>query len=264
LNAAFIDSNVQIFFLVFARIFAMLELTPIITASGMPFAARAGLSFFTAVVVAPVVTAMGYALPGSGLAYALLLLTEVLIGVLIGFFLIAVFAVMTSAGQMFSLQMGFAATEMFDPMSQIETPVMGQFLNLAGFMVFFSTFGMQKLFFVGITGSFKYFNASNFIFSSENIAMFALKGVVLLFGQALIIAMPLVGSLFLVSVTMGLLSKAAPQMNLMMVGFPIQIAVGFILLFLALPNMLSAFNGILDNVWYELDRLFASLREQGG
>jgi len=253
-----IEANLMVTFLAFARIFAMLELTPLISAAGMPFAARAGLAFFVANVVAPTLMAT-YVLPPSNFEFALLLLTEVLIGLIIGFFVLIIFSIMTSAGQMFSLQMGFAATEAFDPTSDIDNTVMGQFLNLAGLFIFLSTFGLQQLFFIGVSGSFFHFNAVTLVFAGEGLAMFMLNGLVVLFGQAIIIAMPLIGSLFLVSVTMGLLSKAAPQMNLMMVGFPIQIGVGFIILFLALPNILTAFMAIVDNMFASFTGLFRML-----
>jgi flagellar biosynthetic protein FliR len=74
----------------------------------------------------------------------------------------------------------------------------------------------------------------------------------ILFEQALIIAFPILGVLILISVSMGLLAKAAPQMNLLMLGFPIKISMAFVMLFLALPFIIEAFNRVIDSSFFEL------------
>ena len=75
-----------------------------------------------------------------------------------------------------------------------------------------------------------------------------------MFGIALRIALPIVGTLLLVSITMGLLAKAAPQMNLLMIGFPISITVAFIILIAILPNFIVFFNDyiyeIFKDIWF--------------
>jgi flagellar biosynthetic protein FliR len=68
-----------------------------------------------------------------------------------------------------------------------------------------------------------------------------------LFEQSLIIAIPIMGVLILLSVTMGLLAKAAPQMNLLMVGFPIQITVGFVMMMAAMPFLIEKFSIIINS-----------------
>jgi flagellar biosynthetic protein FliR len=81
-----------------------------------------------------------------------------------------------------------------------------------------------------------------------------------LFEQALIISLPILGTLFLVSITMGLLAKAAPQMNLLMMGFPVAIGVAFLILFLALPFLMEAFGKIIDASFYKLLELIGRMR----
>jgi len=64
------------------------------------------------------------------MAYALLLVGEAMIGLVMGFFLSIVYSAFTTAGQFFSLQIGFGASETYDPLAEVELPLMGQFLNL--------------------------------------------------------------------------------------------------------------------------------------
>lgn len=235
---------------------ALIELLPVVTSSGIPFSGRAGLAFFVSVVISPVVVAAGYPIPGTGVEYVLLLLAEVMVGLIIGFFVTIVFSVMHMSGQLFSLQMGLAASEMFDPVSQIEMPVMGQFFNLMAFLIFFSSFGMQKIFLAGIQASFGSFIAPQILWQPDSIASFLTGTLSSLFGQAIVIAMPLISTLSLVTVVMGLLNKAAPQMNLMMLGFPLQLGVGYLILVFAIPNILNAFYSILETMWEQFPALF--------
>ena len=67
-----------------------------------------------------------------------------------------------------------------------------------------------------------------------------------LFESALTIAFPILGTLFVISVTMGLMAKAAPQMNLLMMGFPVAIGMAFILLLMILPFLMNTFSRIID------------------
>ena len=80
-----------------------------------------------------------------------------------------------------------------------------------------------------------------------------------LFEQALIIAFPILGTLFLVSVSVGLLAKAAPQMNLLMLGFPIAIIVAFLLLVVLIPYLMETFQRIIDGSFYELTRIISRM-----
>ena len=102
----------------------MLQVAPLFSSSALPQVAKIGFSLFIAAVIFPVVVAEGYVLPNSPLQYLFLLLGEVLIGIIIGFFLVVVYASFQVAGQFFSLQMGFGASQVFDPLAQIEIPLL--------------------------------------------------------------------------------------------------------------------------------------------
>ena len=78
------------------------------------------------------------------------------------------------------------------------------------------------------------------------------NGIGVLFEQALIIAMPILGTLFLISVSTGLLARAAPQMNLLMMGFPIAILTAFFVIFFSLPFLIGQFATILDSSFTEI------------
>lgn len=240
----FADFN--LFVLVAVRVLAMIEVAPLLSGQGIPQAAKVGLAGFAAAAIFPAVKAAGYAVPDDGAAYALLLVGEAMIGLIMGFFLSIVYSAFTTAGQFFSLQIGFGASETYDPLAEIEIPLMGQFLNLIAMFIFVATSGFQKLFLVGVQGSFSSIRAVDLAARRNDFVPFLVKSVGALFQNALILSLPVLGTLFIVSVAMGLLSKAAPQMNFLTEGFPISLLVTFFIMVSALPFMMEAFSHLIE------------------
>jgi flagellar biosynthetic protein FliR len=240
----FADFN--LFLLIAVRVIAMMEVAPLLSGQGVPQVAKIGLAGFVAFLVFPSVKASGYAIPADGMAYALLVVGEAMIGLIMGFFLTIVYSAFTTAGQFFSLQMGFSASETFDPLSEVELPVMGQFLNLIAMFVFVTTSGFQKLFVVGVQDSFKSMKAVDLVTRHGDLIQYLVQATGGLFLQALVLSMPVLGTLFIVTVAMGLLSKAAPQMNFMSEGFAITLTVTYVILLTALPFMMEAFSHLIE------------------
>jgi flagellar biosynthesis protein FliR len=236
----------QIYLLVLARVFALLRTAPMTSSSNIPSMVRIGLTLFCSIVVLPGVIEAGYPIPDTGLGYAALVIGEAMVGIVLGFFLNLVFAAFLAAGQFFSLQMGFGASQVYDPLAQVEIPVMGQFMNLIAMLVFVTTGGFRKIFLYGVDGSFRVLRAVDLVAGHDFVVRTLLSGLGRMFEQALIISFPIFGTLILVYVTMGLLAKAAPQMNLLMLGFPIAIGVAFVLLVLTVPLLMEVFAKIID------------------
>jgi flagellar biosynthetic protein FliR len=239
-------TNIRLFLLVFFRIVAMVELAPLLSSASIPQLAKIGLAFFAAAAVFPGVLASNYAIPANDLDYGLLVLGEVAIGLLLGFLLLLIFSAFQLAGQFFSLQMGFGASEVFDPLSQVEVPLMGEFLNLIAMLVFIAISGTGKFLLVGVQQSFDHLRALDLVTHREGVVQLLVGGLGGLFQSALIISFPILGTLILVSIVMGLMAKAAPQMDVLTMGFPLSIGVSFILLFATLPFLMTAFERIID------------------
>lgn len=247
----------QLFLLVFFRIIAMVEVAPLLSSTAIPQVAKVGLSFFTASAVYPWVAKLGYPIPPAAVDWFLLVVGEVLVGLLIGFLLLLVFSAFQMAGQFFSLQMGFGASEVYDPMAQVEIPLIGEYLNLAAMLVFLSTdaLGFQRFFLMGVASSFEHLRAVDLVLHKDEVVRILVSGLSGLFQSSLTISFPILGTLLLISIGMGLLSKAAPQMDLLTMGFPISIAVSFLLLFAVLPALMTAFSRLIDGSFQSIGSL---------
>ena len=254
-------ADAQLFFLLFARVFAMIVIAPLLSSSAIPRLVRVALALLCAALVFPMMHSSGYPMPQTGLAYAMLVIGEAMIGIITGFMLTLVYAAFQTAGQMFSIQMGFGASQVFDPLAQIQIPLLGQFLNLIAMFVFVFTKGFQRIFLTGVYYSFLSMRAADLVFLREDIISTILRGLTGLFQNALVIAFPILGTLFLVQVVMGLLAKAAPQMNLLMMGFPISIGVAFLIMLVTIPYLMEAFDRLLTSGFDQLLIMFRGARE---
>jgi len=281
-----------VFLLIAVRAFAMIQTAPLLSSEAIPMAAKfalAGLAAFAALPTAEVFAVEGTAAGQAGVAgvgavsvpapgglhlltdlryepfslrFLLLVIGEAMIGIIMGFFLTLIFAAFTTAGQFFSLQMGFAASAAFDPLAQVENPVIGQFLHLVAMLVFVVIGGFHELFLGGFWRSVQSLSVIGLIEGRDSVVSMMAAGLSSLFLDAIVISLPLLGTLFLVSLTTGLISKAAPQINILSEGFPIAIMVAYVMLFASMPFMIEAFAGVINAAFAAIQDLYASIGRQ--
>jgi len=269
-----------VFLLIAARAMGILQTAPLLSSEAVHPAARfalAGLAAFAVMPTAEVFMAANspgglVTLPGGTLSdlrfevfslrFALLVIGEVIIGIIIGFYITIIFAAFSTAGQFFSLQMGFGASETFDPVAQVENPLMGQYFNLVSMLIFVTIGGFHQLFLGGFWRSVQTINIISLVDGRENVVMMMASGLSKLFLDAIVIAMPILGTLFLTSLTTGLISKASPQINILSEGFPISIMTAFLLLFASLPFMIEAFTRVIDAGFTSIQTLYTQIGRQ--
>jgi flagellar biosynthetic protein FliR len=160
--------------------------------------------------------------------------------------------------------MGFGASETFDPLAQVENPLMGQYLNLVAMLVFLVVGGFQRLFIGGFWYSVRSINMPALVEGRDHVVGLVVSGLSRLFMDAIVMSLPILGTLFLVSLATGLISKAAPQINILSEGFPISITVAFLVLFASLPFMTEAFSRVMDAGFTSIENLYAQIGRQIG
>ena len=247
------------FLLIAVRALAMIEVAPLLNSESIPQIAKISLAGFAAYATFSSALVRDWVIAPFGLSFFFLVVGEALIGIIIGFFMAIVFAAFSTAGQFFSLQMGFGASETFDPLSQIENPLLGQYLNIVAMLVFVTIDGFRELFLGGFWRSLQSINVISLINGRENIVSLVLAGLSRLFLDAIVISMPILGTLFLVSLSTGLISKAAPQINILSEGFPISITVAFLVIYTALPFMTEAFSRVIGSGFETLRTLYIQI-----
>jgi flagellar biosynthetic protein FliR len=265
IEAGYLDTilaGAPAFLLIAARALAMIETAPLLSSDGIPQIAKIALAGFAAYSALPTAIAAGWDIAPFGLQFVYLLIGEAMVGIIIGFYLTLIFSAFSTAGQFFSLQMGFGASETFDPLSQIENPLMGQYLNLVAMMVFLSLGGFRELFLGGFWRSIQSISAYSLVTGREAVVTMLLAGLSRVFLDAIIISMPILGTLFLTSLSTGLISKAAPQINILTEGFPISITVAFVLILATMPFMVEAFARVVDAGFRAVETLYITIGTQ--
>jgi len=218
------------------------------------------LTFFVTAVMFPVVFDNIPEVPQDIVQYGLIAIGEGLIGATIGICITISFSVYQLAGQYFTVQMGLGASEVFDPMSQISLPLMGQYLYLVAIMVFLAIKGPLII----IYELYYSYGLVTIESLTNGVIINSPYGIVGIFSSmflvALRISLPIVASLLLVSISMGLLAKAAPQMNLLMIGFPISIGVSFAIIIFLLPLFVEFVDNYMNETFNSLYLLMKEMK----
>lgn len=239
----------QVFLLILMRMGGMIFIAPFFSSALIPMRIKALLAFLITLVIFPVVAAKGYEVPGGMGEYALVAINEITIGLFIGFLVAIIFAAFQLAAQFFAVQIGFGINEVLDPFAEVSIPLLGQLQNLIALLLFmainghhfmimaiYRSYELAPLF--GISGA----AAKGFL----GFLMHSFSGMFII---ALKIALPVLATVFLVTVSMGILAKAAPQMNIMMLGFPFQIVVAFAVLILTTPLIIKIMNVSMERTF---------------
>ncbi len=237
-----IDVWLSAIFWPFVRLLALFMSAPVLSHRAIPARVKVGLALTIAIVVAP---ASGEPLPGIVSAAApLLLIQQTLLGVMMGFAVKVVFAAIDLAGNVIGLQMGLSFASFVDPVNANQTPLVGSFLNLLATLLFLALDG-HLILITSITRSFELAPVSAQFFAGLGWErMVTLGSGMFQFGLQL--SLPVVATMLVINLTLGVMSRAAPQLNLFSVGFPLTALTGIVLFAVFLPNMVSAISAALS------------------
>jgi len=184
---------------------------------------------------------------------------EFLIGALIGFLLRLFLAAVTLAGQLAGFQMGLAIANVIDPATSDRYTIVAQLLNLIAMFVFLEMDGHLMAVKVLAT-SFEWLPPFSAALGGEIFHDLVYSGGKEMFRLALHIGWPISLALLLVYLSMALLSRVAPQINMLMVGFPITISVGLIVILVGIPTFTLVIERMFQDAFMAVERLLIALR----
>jgi flagellar biosynthetic protein FliR len=216
----------------FMRVSGFLFTAPVFGSTLVPVLVRVWFGVLFAFALMPLVKVVGGVPPFGSLPYFVIVARELLIGILIGFVCTFFVYGVEFAGHVLGLQMGFAASTLFDPLSKTDVSVIGRFQGMLAVVLFLAMNGHHVL-----LSSF----ASSFSIVPPSASGLAAAGAELvsatahIFVVAVRISIPVLSTLFMVEIGLALLAKTVPQMNIFVVGFPLKIAVGLAVLGFSIP-----------------------------
>lgn len=234
------------FFWPLVRIAAMVMAAPIFNTRQIPVRFRLLLAVLITLLVQPV-------LPPSPVVAVfsvdavLIAAQQIAIGASLGFLMQMVFNALIFGGQVMAYSMGLGFANMMDPTNGVNVPVIAQFWLILAMLAFLMMNGHLVL-----------ISAIVDTFTVMPVAVDGLTRAGLwelvswasrMFAAGVLMALPVIISLLLVNVGMGVVSRAAPQLNIFAIGFPITILLGFVLIWMTLPQVMASFGGLVSEAF---------------
>jgi len=172
--------------------------------------------------------------------FLLLVLKEAMVGLFIGVIAYMVMAAIQVAGGFIDFQMGFAIANIIDPQTGAQSPLLGQFFNSLALLLLLALNG-HHLLLDGIFYSYQFIPIDQVwpAFGSGRVAEFVITTFAATFAIAFQMSAPIVATLFLVDLALGITARTVPQLNIFVVGFPIKISVSFLVLVIMMGVMIA-------------------------
>jgi flagellar biosynthesis protein FliR len=224
------------------RILGLLMVAPMFGNPSVPATVKIGLGAMLALVIAPAIPPLP-AMDPMSFEGLLILVQQFIIGLAMGFAMRVVFAAVEMAGEVAGLTMGFGFATFFDPQTRGRSSAISQFLALLATMMFLAMNAHLALL-AALTETFTSLPISATPLNGAGYMQIALLGGKV-FSAGLQLSLPIIAALLITNIALGILTRAAPQLNLFGIGFPITLAVGFLVLTLSLPFLATPLGRIL-------------------
>jgi flagellar biosynthetic protein FliR len=184
--------------------------------------------------------------------------TEIIAGLVIGFAAILLFMGVQLSGQIIGFQIGFSMVEAFDPSSAQGMSIIGQFQFILALLVFLAIDG-HHLLIAAVVQSFSIVPIGHIVFTGDT-AQILTRMAVDVFAIAVKLSAPVLVTLFLTDVALGIIARTVPQMNVFIVSFPLKIGAGLLILVASLPFFNFVLTKLFQNMDRDLLRLIASMK----
>ena len=243
-TSAQLDTWILAFLWPFTRILGLIASMPVTSGPQFPARAKVALAVLISIVISPTLPALPK-IDVASWAGLFALAQELAIGLAIGFAMRLVFTAVEMAAELIGLQMGLGFAAFYDVAAQAQVPVLSRFFGLAATLMFLAINGHLLLFSV-LADSFTTMpvGAGTSVHYWKTLAVW---GGYMLYA-ALSLALPVIAALLITNLALGILTRAAPQLNIFAVGFPITLMIGLAAAALSIPYFLPLFEGLVGDV----------------
>ena len=251
----FSSGQIELFFLVLLRVSTIVVMIPILGDRTTPVRVKGGLAIFITFLVLPSVD------PAAGaddlFTLGLRMGGEVLIGIILGFACRLAFTGIQMAGQLVGFQIGFSIVNIIDPLTSEQVSIVAELQYLFAGLLFLGVNGHHMLI-QAVSESYSVLPVLGFHMTGE-LAQSLVDLSRNMFVIAVKISAPIVVALLFANIGLGLIARTVPQMNVFIVGFPLQIAIGLIGIGLTIPVFLQIVEGLFSNLPAEMGLLLRAM-----
>lgn len=222
------ESDIFLFALILCRVAGIFAAMPLFGGKRLPAKIKIVAVVAITLVCLPVLKISAPPPPREAFGIGLLILQEVLIGLTLAFITQIIFAAVELSGQIIGMQMGFSISSVLDPIMGAQSQTMSVIQSLLATLLFLSL-NIHHVFLTAIADSFAIIPFGGWQMS-ESLLQFMIKATTDVFVLGIRLAAPVMVTLLLTSVALGVMARAFPQMNVFMVSFPLNIGLGFLVL----------------------------------
>lgn len=235
------------FLLVLFRISALMLSAPFFGNAAVPSRVKIGLSLVIALVVYPILPWSTVNIPVNAVAFVLIVMRELLIGVAIGYASRAVFAGIEMAGQLISFQMGLALATTFDPNSGHQSTVVAMFYYWSALMIFLGM-NVHHWLLQAVVESYRLIGVGEATFNA-NILQIMVRFLGDIFKIAIQVSAPVTVVLFFTNALMAILGRAMPQMHIFLVGLPLTLGIGMAIMAVSFPAVVAFVPSLYERLY---------------
>lgn len=250
--------KIDILLLVFVRFLGFFATTPIFGGRNTPVYSKIGFSLIISTLLLSNMPTMTVNYDNHIIGYGVLIIKELVVGMLFGFIVYLIFSVFYLAGQLIDYHVGFTMVSVMDPLSQIQVPVTGNLYYFIVLAVLLATNGhhslIQALFY-----SYEVLPIGKAIFSNNAIIGNYINIITNMFIIAVKISSPIIGTILILDVALGILARTVPQMNMFVIGLPLKIIMGLGCLIVVMPLFSLIYNYVSQELMNELFKVIKGL-----
>ncbi len=239
-----------IFLLVFVRITGMFFLSPIFGRRNIPNYYKAGFCFVFSIIIANSVPIPDLAQYVSLISYAILIAKELLVGLTMGFISYLLFSSIYIAGQLIDMRIGFGMVSVFDPLTNIQIPITADYYIIIATVMMLIT-DSHHILIQAIVDSYNIIPIGKAIFEG-GVIKHTISLFTNVFALGFKIAAPITVSILVTDVSLGIISKSMPQLNVFMLGMPIKILLGLSIIFITIGAFKGIVNVIIQGTYEEI------------
>lgn len=253
--------EVIVFALVLSRVAGIFAALPVFGGRSLPLRIKVITIVMITLVSFPALKIVPPEMPTDVFSLGVLLLREAAVGLTLAFITQIIFAAVEFCGQIIGMQMGFTISQIIDPTQGGQAQIMSVLQMLLATLLFLSM-NIHHLFIRTIVDSFNIIPIGGFHLNGE-IITFLVKRTMDIFVIGVRLAAPVMVSLLLASVALGIMARAFPQMNIFMISLPLNIGIGFIVLGMTLLVFFHVLEVSFGEVKGQIDILFRLMAKGG-
>lgn len=256
---SFTVEHLEFYLLILIRIASFVVSAPIYSYQTIPMKVKLALSLVLSLVAIQTVPVVELEYVGI-IGYSVLVMKESVVGLILGFMCNICIYIVSFAGHLIDMEIGLSMANMFDPLTRIQVSVTGNIYNYLVMLVMVVT-NMHHYVLRAILDTFRYFNIGQAVFSG-NLVEIAVQFMANYFMIGFRIILPVFACMLIINVVLGVLSRAAPQMNMFVVGLQVKVLVGILVLMIILPTLPTVTEFVFDHMQEVVNHIYHSFTPQ--